>query len=247
MNKTITLGLDDLFSFDCRKGLACFTRCCRDINLFLTPYDILCLKKRLLLSSREFLDTFTTAIYLEEVGHPLVVMKMLGDEKDCPFSTPEGCQVYPDRPWSCRIFPLEPYTSQEINTASLKPAYSIVKRPFCLGFNGNSTLTVKAWLQRQGTAGYEELNALWAEVTLSKNFPVKGLDQKEIQMFFLASYSLDEFGELVSRPSFLETYGLKNEEIRPILRNELLLYTLACRWLRVALLGEEIPLIADRK
>ena len=25
--------------FDCHPGLACFTRCCRDVNIFLSPYD----------------------------------------------------------------------------------------------------------------------------------------------------------------------------------------------------------------
>lgn len=245
MDEKIRHGLDDLFSFDCHKGLACFTRCCRDINLFLTPYDILRLKNGLSLHSRNFLDTYTTAIYMEEVGHPLVVMNMVGDEKRCPFATPEGCQVYTDRPWSCRIFPLEPYAGADADAQGGKPAFSVLKRPFCLGFKTNTTFTVKEWLERQGTARYEEMNALWAKVTLSPRFPARGLAQKEIQMFFLASYSLDEFATLASRQGFLDTYGIKSQEIRSILRDETLLYTFACRWLQVTLLGEKIALMPD--
>lgn len=243
MDEIITLGLDDIFPFDCRKDLDCFNRCCRDINLFLTPYDIIRLKNNLGFSSRKFLDTYTTTIYMEEVGHPLVVMKMMGDEKRCPFSSPDGCRVYPDRPWSCRTFPLEPCVGKAGDGRPLTPMYSVVKRPFCLGFNKNSTLTVRAWLERQGTAVYEEMNDLWSQVTLSERFPAGGLDRRGIQMFFLASYSLDEFSVLASGQGFLETYSLKNDEIRPILRDEISLYAFACRWLRVALLGEEVPLI----
>jgi hypothetical protein len=89
------------------------------------------------------------------------------------------------------------------------------------------------------------MNDLWSQVTLSERFPAGGLDERGIQMFFLASYSLDEFSELASGQGFLETYSLKNDDIRPILRDETSLYAFACRWLRVALLGEEIPLIAE--
>jgi len=260
MDKSLTLTLDDIFPFDCRKGLDCFNRCCRDINLFLTPYDIMRLKRNLSLSSRDFLDRYTTALYMEEIGHPLVVMKMTGDEKRCPFSGPDGCRVYPDRPWSCRIFPLEPSANKDIDGKQASLMYSVVKRPFCLGFNEknpplgkgdtggfpeeNNLLTVRTWRERQGTAVYEEMNHLWSQVTLSERFPAGGLDKTGIQMFFLASYSLDEFAQLVCRQGFLDTYNLKSEEIRTALQDELSLFKFACRWLRVALLGEEIPLIS---
>lgn len=259
MDEIITLGLDDIFPFDCRKDLDCFNRCCRDINLFLTPYDIMRLKKNLSLSSREFLDRYTTTIYMEEIGHPLVVMKMTGDDKLCPFSGPDGCRVYPDRPWSCRAFPLEPCVGKAGDGRPLTPMYSVVKRPFCLGVNEknpflekgdtggfpgeNNLLTVRAWRERQRTAVYEEMNDLWSQVTLSERFPAGGLDKSGIQMFFLASYSLDEFAQLVCRQGFLDTYNLKGEEIGTALHDELSLFKFACRWLRVALLGEEIPLI----
>ena len=45
------LGLDNRFKFRCHKGVDCFTKCCRGINIVLTPYDIIRLKNRLQLSS----------------------------------------------------------------------------------------------------------------------------------------------------------------------------------------------------
>ncbi|MDA8105377.1 MAG: YkgJ family cysteine cluster protein, partial [Nitrospiraceae bacterium] len=103
------LGLDDTFSFGCNSGLTCFNKCCRDINLFLTPYDILRMKRRLRIPSGEFLRTYTFPLFPEEIGHPVILLKMLPDEtKNCPFVSDQGCLIYDDRPWSCRSFPLEP-------------------------------------------------------------------------------------------------------------------------------------------
>jgi hypothetical protein len=56
------LSPEDSFRFACHDGLDCFTRCCRDITIFLTPYDILRLKNDLGLSSQEFLREFGAGI-----------------------------------------------------------------------------------------------------------------------------------------------------------------------------------------
>ena len=50
----VSLALDDRFRFRCRKGIACFNKCCEDTDILLTPYDLLRLKNRLDLSSRFF-------------------------------------------------------------------------------------------------------------------------------------------------------------------------------------------------
>jgi hypothetical protein len=52
------LGPDDRFSFACHPGVSCFNCCCANINIFLSPYDVLRLKKRLGISSTEFLDRY---------------------------------------------------------------------------------------------------------------------------------------------------------------------------------------------
>ncbi len=52
----ISIDPDTPFRFACNPGVACFNECCRDLNQFLTPYDVLRLKRGLGLSSRQFLD-----------------------------------------------------------------------------------------------------------------------------------------------------------------------------------------------
>jgi len=48
------LAPEDKFSFSCHPGVSCFNHCCADINIVLTPYDIIRLKNRLGITSPEF-------------------------------------------------------------------------------------------------------------------------------------------------------------------------------------------------
>ena len=43
----VQMGYETKFKFKCHKGIECFTKCCRGIDIMLTPYDILTMRKRL--------------------------------------------------------------------------------------------------------------------------------------------------------------------------------------------------------
>jgi hypothetical protein len=74
------------FRFVCRKDFPCFTKCCANLNLVLTPYDVLRLKNRLNLSSEVFLDRYTTGFVDEKYGVPVVKLKMNDDKtRPCPY------------------------------------------------------------------------------------------------------------------------------------------------------------------
>ena len=49
---------NDTFCFRCHPEVSCFNRCCRNLNLFLYPYDVVRLKQCLGLTSDEFLDEY---------------------------------------------------------------------------------------------------------------------------------------------------------------------------------------------
>ncbi len=40
------LEANEVFRFHCHPGISCFTDCCRQLELALTPYDVLRLKRR---------------------------------------------------------------------------------------------------------------------------------------------------------------------------------------------------------
>ena len=104
----IKLAADDTFSFKCHPKIACYNRCCRNLNLYLYPYDVIRLKSRLNISSDQFLDRHTDIILRDIDSFPEVLLRMSSHkEKTCPFLTASGCSVYPDRPDTCRTFPVE--------------------------------------------------------------------------------------------------------------------------------------------
>jgi len=225
---------DDSFSFSCRKELKCFNLCCRDINLYLTPYDILRLKRRLNIPSYEFLRTYTFPLFPEEVGHPVILMKMLpGETKSCPFVSDEGCLIYDDRPWSCRSFPLGPLSD------SADPEFELVKRDFCLGFNGSKNHTVKKWRATQNIGYYEEVNNEWKKVTHHENFGSLNLLQGNPRdMFFLGSYNIDEFRSMVFQANFLNYFDINKKVLKKIRSDETELLRFAFTWLKHVLFGE---------
>jgi Fe-S-cluster containining protein len=101
------LGPDDTFKFGCHPGVSCFNKCCSDVNIFLSPYDVLRLKRRLGMTSGEFLDKYALLPVQKDMKTPVVMLRMNDDEiKTCQFLTDGGCGIYTDRPWPCRMYPL---------------------------------------------------------------------------------------------------------------------------------------------
>jgi hypothetical protein len=70
------LSLDDRFCFECSKDRSCFNECCKDINQFLTPYDILRLKGHLKITSSVFLEQYTNQHTGPETGLPIITLKI---------------------------------------------------------------------------------------------------------------------------------------------------------------------------
>jgi Fe-S-cluster containining protein len=113
------LSPEHKFKFRCHPGISCFTACCSNIDIMLTPYDVLRLKRRLGISSGEFLEKYTVSRVDEKSSHPYAYLKMNAEaERRCPFVVvpgqsagglvpgPAGCTVYTDRPASCRYYPV---------------------------------------------------------------------------------------------------------------------------------------------
>jgi len=227
---------DESFVFECGTGLECFNKCCRDINLYLTPYDILRIRKKLAIPSYEFLKTYTFPLFSEEVGHPVVLLKMLPDEmKNCPFVSDDGCMIYDDRPWSCRSFPLGPGTGTD------SQCFEIVRRDFCLGFGKGKTWTISKWRHSQNVSFYEEINGEWRKVTHHPNFlTLNLLEGSPRDIFFLGSYNLDEFRHVVFHGDFLKYFDVNPKELKRLRANDTELLKFAFKWMRHVLFGENL-------
>jgi Fe-S-cluster containining protein len=228
------------FRFECHQGLNCFTRCCRNITIFLTPYDILRMRNALNISSGDFLADYTISM-IGDAGLPVVMLKMKDDEeKTCPFVTSEGCTIYPDRPWSCRIYPLQP-ESTKITEKAGKQYYSVMDVPFCLGLGADRVLTLSEWIEEQGIAIYQEMEAPFKKITTNEFLTQNKITNKKIQeMFYMACFDLDRFRRFIMESTFLERFEVEPEEVKKIKEDDIELYHFAIRWLEYGLLGQYV-------
>jgi hypothetical protein len=235
------LGPDDTFSFRCHPGLSCFNKCCGDVNIFLTPYDILRLKKRTGLSSTELLDRYTLKPFTAEQKLPVVVLKMEeGKEgKPCPFVRAEGCSVYQDRPWPCRMYPVGVASGRTEDAPEGPEFYFLMKEEPCDGFGEGRTWTIRQWMENQDVGPYDEMGALFKEISLHPHFRRGGtLNPQQMDMYFTACYDLDRFRSFVFESSFLERYEVEPELTEKMRTDDEELLKFAFRWLRACLFSE---------
>jgi Fe-S-cluster containining protein len=237
----VRLGPDNRFKFKCHKNVQCFTKCCRGINIVLTPYDIIKLKNRLQLSSEQFLAIYTEPQLLEKTDLPIVTLKLLDDEhSSCPFVRDEGCIVYEDRPSTCRYYPLGVASLSHKEGADDSGFYFFVNEPHCLGFEEDQVWTVQEWRQDQGVDIHDEINAEWTDLVVRKrSFPPNlKLTEQTKKMFFMASYNTDKFREFVFESSFLKLYEVDSKTRKQIQKDETALLQFGIKWLKWLLFKE---------
>ncbi len=228
--------------FRCRKGIACWNACCSNIDISLTPYDILRLKRRLGLTSTQFLAAFTVPYELEKDGIAGVKLRPVENGTACQFMTPEGCSVYEDRPTACRYYPVALLSMRKQDEATDRNAYALVKEAHCLGHDEPRRLTIDEYRQEQGLTEYDELARGWRQLILKKKSsgPTVGKpSMRSRQLFFMTCYDIDRFRAFVSSESFSELYDLPEAERTTILGDDTQLMLFGFRFLRQVLFGEE--------
>ncbi|MCL5034525.1 MAG: YkgJ family cysteine cluster protein [Bacteroidetes bacterium] len=229
------------FRFNCHEGISCFNKCCADVNIFLTPYDVIRLKNRLKISSQEFLDKYTLLPIDESQNHPVVMLKMMADEdKSCPFVRAGGCSVYGDRPWSCRMFPLGVASPKESNGCDGGEFYFMIEEPVCQGYLQEKHQTVGEWVEEQGVGQYSEMGELFKEVSLHDFFKErKQLTPAKLEMFYTVCYNIDKFREFIFGSSFLKRFDVEEETVNDIRTDDEELLKFGFNWLKYCLFGDK--------
>jgi Fe-S-cluster containining protein len=235
--------LDSEFTFECHKGMKCYTSCCSGITNILTPYDIVRMKNRLGLSCDQFLAIYTKPEMLSRTKLPVIIMKMLDDEKEsCPFVTPEGCAIYEDRPLSCRYYPLgaAAFREQEIQPTG-EDFYFMVREAHCLGFESDKKWTVAEWRKNQGVEPYDEINRGWLEIMLrKKSFGFQAeLSEQSRGMFFMVSSNVDRLKRFIFESTFLDKFEIDEKTLEEIKTDEVARIKFGFDWLKTALFGAD--------
>lgn len=226
------------FQFACHPGVKCFNACCGDLNLMLTPYDVLRLRKGLEMDSRSFVTTYTDVAQMPGSGFPMVRLRMTdGNKRPCPFVRKEGCSIYPDRPAACRTYPLGRATKPDGN-GGITEQFFVVSEDHCKGFKESSKWTSEEWLKDQGLEPYNESNDAYMGLISRCREAGVSLNQQQVNMAFLALFQLDQFRKFMQDMKVTDRLELSAEEIEKLYADDEATLAFALNWLELVLLGK---------
>jgi hypothetical protein len=223
------LAAGESFNFACHSGLQCFTNCCRDLELALTPYDVLRLKKKLGMDSADFLDRFVIIEQEDHEAFPRFYLTMIDDGRaSCPFISGDGCQVYDSRPGACRTYPLGRAVSKTA-AAGKEEFFVLLTEPHCRGFDTEQCFTAATWVRDQDLLLYNALNdEVLSLVQHSRIRQGAKLTDQQTELFITALYNLDAFRSLLQTSA----------EAADVPADDLFLLRFAVHWLTRKLFGE---------
>lgn len=243
------LSAETRIRFRCYKGISCFNACCKQADVTLAPYDILRLKRRLGLGSSDFIRHHAVPFEMDGDGLPGLKLKTDDSGTCLQLSGDAGCGVYEDRPTVCRYYPVALLTLREKGSAEAKEQYSLVKESHCKGHDEDREISIGDYRVEQGCEAYDDLNRGWYQLILKKKSagPTVGKPpMTSLQLFFMASYDLDNFRRFVLSDKFRATYVLPDAVYAEIEHNDEELLRFSYRFLRQVLFGERsVEEVAD--
>ncbi|MFZ0470263.1 MAG: YkgJ family cysteine cluster protein [Thiogranum sp.] len=231
-----------VIKFNCYKGIECFNACCRNIDITLTPYDILRLKKRLGLTSGEFLKQYTYPFEFNKNSIAGVKMEPVEGGTECQFMTDEGCSVYEDRPTACRYYPVGLLSTRRADENFERMSYAMVQEDHCKGHFEEREITIRDYRKEQGLEDYDEHGSGWRQLILkmkSAGPAIGALSRSSLQFFFMACYDLDRFREFVKSEGFSATFDIDDATRQELYTDDLALLKFGERMILQIMFGEE--------
>ncbi len=227
----VRLQPDESFCFLCHKDIACFTHCCRQLELALTPYDVLRLRQATGLHSRELLRNYLIIDHQQTDAFPQYYLTMVDDGRaSCIFVTDTGCAVYRHRPGACRTYPMgRGVTRKEGGT---EETFVLLREPHCLGFTEKNVQTIDTYSKSQELQSYNRFNDMLTEILQHKKIR-NGLRPSVDQVadYQCALYDIDTF-----RQNLTEALAFPERTSVETLDDEALL-AYAFEWLANRLFG----------
>ena len=230
------LGQLDTFTFACNKDVKCFTECCRMLDLALTPYDVLRLRRATGLTSNQLLDEYIIIEQDPEEAFPRFYLTMVDDGRaSCVFVAKQGCTVYQHRPAACRAYPLGRAIIRG-NDGAIQEHFVLVKEDHCLGFDEPVPQTALQYSLEQELSTYNRFNDAVAEV-LQHESVRNGFSPsaRQVDLFILTLYNIDVFRERIFNDQLATMILTPAEKNRLKSDEELLLFGID--WLGRQLFG----------
>jgi Fe-S-cluster containining protein len=233
------LAAEESFSFACHPGLACFTRCCCQLDLALTPYDVLRLKRRLGLDSGSFLEQYVLVTWEEGMIFPSCFLSMVDDgQASCVFLTSTGCRVYSDRPAACRTYPVGRGASRRPD-GSVAEQFLLLREAHCLGCTQDKEQDIPTYFHEQGVDTYNRHNdpllRLMQHPRIQEGFRPH---PRQLDQFVMALYNIDFFRQEMADGRISLHRPLKAHELRALAGDDEELLGLGLAWLMQEYFGE---------
>lgn len=231
------------FRFACHPGVGCFNACCGDLNLMLTPYDALRLRRGLgRMPSRDFVAAHAETAVQPGTGLPMLKLRMAeGSGRPCPFVRTEGCSVYADRPAACRTYPLGRATRLGPD-GGLVEQFFVVREDHCRGFAESREWTAASWLADQGLAPYNAAGDRFMRLLSDLRAAGRTLDGRRASMAFLALYQPDDFQRFLKDMQVFERLEAGPGREARVLAEEEAALDFGLDWLELTLLGRSATL-----
>ena len=237
------------FKFRCHPGVSCFTRCCRKLELFLYPYDVIRLKNAIGITSEEFLNKYAGVVKGRNPFFPSVILRMLDNEENtCPFLDDDGCMVYEDRPSACRTYPLERAVDRETVSGRPDEYYFMTNHDYCKGHDEDHEMTVAEWVRDQRLLTYNMMDDLWAEldtVFAGNPWQGEGAAGPLQQMAFMVCYNVDGFRAYAREHGIFEHFKMSRSDLRALENDDEALLRFGFKWLLFHLTGK--PTLKERR
>ncbi len=228
------------FNFACGPGVPCFTDCCRELDLSLTPYDVLRLKRHLNLTSDKFLDRYVIIEWEEGQLFPICYLTMVDDGKaSCTFVRDTGCSVYADRPGACRAYPVGRGVSQCVGGDTVE-SLVLIREPHCKGFEETNNQTAQEYLMSQGIESYNQYNDALLPLLQHQRIQSKEFrpSRQQLDQYVLALYDLDQFRKEMTAGHIAMQCPLTPQQLRGLTGDDEELLLLGIRWLLQEFFGE---------
>ncbi len=235
------IAADQPFEFACHPAVPCFTECCRELDLTLTPYDVLRLKQHLHLTSGQFLAQYVIVEWDEEQMLPTCYLTMVDDGRaSCVFVDGKGCSVYADRPGSCRAYPLGRGVARRGDNDATTESHILLREPHCLGFAEACPQTVRAYLCDQGLEVYNRFNDALLPLLQHPNIQNRTFrpSRQQLDQYILALYDLDQFRRQMGDGRITQHRPLTPAQLKGLAGDDEELLRLGIRWLLQEFFGE---------
>ena len=240
----------DTFCFSCHSDISCFNLCCRNLNLFLYPYDVVRLKKSLGMTSDAFLDRHVDVVLREDNYFPDVLLRMAdNEERTCPWLSDKGCRVYADRPDTCRTFPVEQGLVQGPGKSKGQRICFFRPPDFCQGQHEDTVWTLTSWAADQDAEQFNNMTLEWSRVkALFHRNPWgdEGPEGPGAKMAFMATYNIDQFREFVFESSFLKRYKVKSALLKKLTIDDVAMMRFGFDWVKLFVWGLQSKKIRKR-